>query len=248
MNRVALVTGGASGIGKAVALEFIKSDYHVFIIDNDREKLNSVINNEFKDLPIGFYCGDVSNPKDVNSAFEQCIEQFRQIDVLVSCAAIMRKISFLDLSEAEWNETIHINLNGVFLCGQKAAQWMVKNNKKGSIINIACIRSEIATSPFSAYIASKGAVKSLTKAMAVELAPYGINVNAIAPGRTYTEGSREFFQDPERRKRIESIIPLGRLAEPKDIADVAVFLASEKAKYMTGTIIPVDGGYLSYKE
>lgn len=248
MSKVAIITGGASGIGKSIAQAFAKLNYNIFIFDNDRDKLKLTISEDFRDCSVDFYRGDVSITKDIDEAFEKCIKKFHQVDVLVSCAAIMRKVSFLEMSESEWNKTINVNLNGVFLWGQKVAQWMTRNNTKGSIINIACIRSEIATSTFAAYIASKGAVKALTKAMAVELAPYGINVNAIAPGRSYTEGSKEFFNDPDRRKRIESLIPLGRLAEPEDIANVAIFLASEKAKYMTGTIIPVDGGYLSYKE
>jgi NAD(P)-dependent dehydrogenase (short-subunit alcohol dehydrogenase family) len=248
MKKVAVITGGASGIGKAISFAFAKEDYQVFIIDKDLNKLSSALSSDFKNLPVESYCGDVSDSKDVNAAFEKCFEQFQRVDVLVSCAAIMRKAPFLELSETDWNESIQVNLNGVFLCGQKAAQWMVQNNAKGSIINIACIRSEIATTNFSAYIASKGAVKSLTKAMAVDLAPYGINVNAIAPGQTYTEATREFLKDDEKRKRIESTIPLARLGEPEDIANVAVFLASDKARSMTGSVIPVDGGYLSYKE
>lgn len=248
MQNVAIITGGASGIGKAIALEFARSDYQVFLFDNDLDKLTAVINDDFKDYPVCFYCGDVSKSRDINEALKKCISEFKQVDVLVSCAAIMKKIPFLEMNEKEWEKTIDINLKGVFLWGQQVAQWMVNNNKKGSIINISCIRSELATSNFSAYVSSKGAVTALTKAMAVELAPYGINVNAIAPGRTFTEGSEKFFQNIERRRKLEALVPYGRLAMPEEIASVAVFLASDKAKYMTGSTIPVDGGYLIYKE
>lgn len=247
-KHVAIITGGASGIGKAIALAFAKSNYEIFLFDKDLNKLNSVINGEFKDYAVSFYCGDVSNSKDVKDGFEKCISEFNQVDVLVSNAAIMQKKSFLEMNEQEWDNTIDVNLKGVFLWGQITAQWMVQNSKQGSIINISCMRSELATLNLSAYISSKGAVSTLTKAMAVELAPYGINVNAIKPGRTFTEGSENFFEDPVRRKRLESLIPLGRIATPEEISNVAVFLASDKAKYMTGTIIPVDGGYLIYKE
>jgi NAD(P)-dependent dehydrogenase (short-subunit alcohol dehydrogenase family) len=248
MQKVAIITGGASGIGKAIALEFARSDYQVFLFDKDLDKLNEVINNDLKDFPVSFYCGDVSKSRDVNEGLKKCILEFKQVDVLVSSAAIMKKIPFLEISEKEWMNTIDVNLKGVFLWGQQVAQWMAGNNKKGSIINISCIRSELATSNFSAYVSSKGAVTALTKAMAVELAPYGINVNAIAPGRTFTEGSEKFFQDAERKKRLETLVPCGRLAMPEEIAGVVVFLASDKAKYMTGSTIPVDGGYLIYKE
>ncbi|WP_143318394.1 SDR family oxidoreductase [Clostridium sp. HBUAS56017] len=245
---VAIITGGASGIGKAIALEFAKLNYEIFLFDKDLDKLNTVINKEFKVYDASYYCGDVSNSKDVKAGFEKCISEFKQVDVLVSTAAVMQKVPFLEMDEKEWERTIDVNLKGVFLWGQIVAKWMVKNNKQGSIINISCMRSDLATSNLSAYISAKGAVTALTKSMAVELAPYRINVNSIKPGRTFTEGSEKFFKDPVRRKRLEGLIPLGHMASPQDIANVAVFLASDKAKYMTGTEIPVDGGYLIYKE
>jgi Dehydrogenases with different specificities (related to short-chain alcohol dehydrogenases) len=110
------------------------------------------------------------------------------------------------------------------------------------------MRSQLAVSDMAPYIVSKSGVTALTRAMGIELAPYGINVNAIAPGRTLTEGAVPFFSDMDRRKRLEKLVPIGRLVEPEEIADVALFLASEKAKYIAGAVIPVDGGYTIYKE
>lgn len=245
---VVIVTGAASGIGKAVALGFAKSGYQVFLTDIDQPALKKVVEVEFSNCNVGYHCGDVSLKDDVKQGLTKCISMFGRVDVLVADAAIMVKQSFLDLTEEQWDRCIDINLKGVFLWGQSVAKWMVDNRRTGRIINISCMRSQLATSDIAPYVVSKSGIAALTKAMGIELAPYGINVNAIAPGRTITEGAAPFYRDVDRRKKIEALVPLGRLAEPEEIADISLFLASEKAKYMVGTVIPVDGGYTIYKE
>jgi NAD(P)-dependent dehydrogenase (short-subunit alcohol dehydrogenase family) len=247
-HPVAIVTGAASGIGLAAALAFARSGYRVFLVDRDEAQLRKVVEEDFRSFAADCYCGDVSMPGQVQAGLAACLSRFGQVDVLVANAAIMEKVPFLAMREEEWDRTIAVNLKGVFLWGQAVAAWLVKQGRRGAIINIACIRAELATEGLSAYIASKGGVKMLTKAMAVELAPYGIRVNAIEPGRTMTEGSARFFADGERRKRLEQLIPLKHLAAPEEIATVALFLASAGAKYMTGAVVPVDGGYTSSKE
>lgn len=244
----AIITGAASGIGKAIALGFARSGYQVFLTDIEQSALRKVVEVEFSNYPVGYHYGDVSTKNDVKQGLTKCISLFGRVDVLVANAAIMEKESFLDLTEEQWDRSIDINLKGVFLWGQSVAKWMVDNQRPGRIINISCMRSQLATTGITPYIVSKSGVAALTKAMAIELAPYGINVNAIAPGRTLTEGAAPFISDPDRRKKLEALVPLGRLAEPKEIADISLFLASEKAKYMVGTVIPVDGGYTIYKE
>lgn len=247
-SNVAVITGAASGIGKAIALGFANEGYSVFLIDNDLETLHSIISDEFSNFNTGYYCGDVSIATDVRKGLSTCLSQFGRVDVLIANAAIMNKKPFLELTEEDWDRSIGINLKGVFLWGQAVANWIVKNRRTGKIINISCMRAELATSNIAPYVSSKGGVKALTKAMAVELAPYGINVNAIAPGRTLTEGAAPFYKDVERRKRLESLVPVGRLGIPEEIANMALFLASDKANYIVGTVIPVDGGYTSSKE
>jgi len=243
-----IVTGAASGIGKAVALGFARSGYQVFLTDINQAALKKVVEIEFSNYEVGFHCGDVSLNNDVKQGLSKCISMFGQVDVLVANAAIIEKESFLDLTEEQWDRAIDINLKGVFLWGQSVAKWMIENRRPGKIINISCMRTQLATSGMAPYIVSKSGIAALTKAMGIELAPYGINVNAIAPGRTLTEGAAPFYSDANRRKKIEALVPLGRLAEPEEIADISLFLASEKARYMVGTVIPVDGGYTIYKE
>lgn len=247
-NPVAIVTGAAYGIGKAVAIEFARAGYKLLLVDLDEKNLKKLVTSELKDFPVAYHCGDVSKSSDVTNGLKKCITEYGRLDVLVACAAIIEKKPFKEMTEEMWDKTMSVNLKGVFLWGQAVAKWMMENKKPGRIINLACQRAELATSNFAAYIASKGGVKMLTKAMAVELAPYGINVNAVEPGRTQTEGAGHFFSDPERRKKLESLIPMGHLANPEDIAGVILFLASDQARYMTGAVIPVDGGYTSGKE
>ena len=247
-NPVAIVTGAAYGIGKATAIEFAKAGYRLFLVDLDEKNLKQLVVTKLKGFPATYYCGDVSKSGDVTGGLKKCIAEYGRVDVLATCAGVMEKAAFKDFPEEKWDKTMGANLKGVFLWGQAVAKWMIENKKPGRIINMACQRSELATSNFAAYIASKGGVKMLTKAMAVELAPHGINVNAVEPGRTMTEGAGHFFADPERRKKLENLIPMGRLANPEDIAGVILFLASDQARYMTGAVIPVDGGYTSGKE
>ncbi len=247
-DSVAIITGAAYGIGKATAIEFAQAGYRLFLVDLDEKNLKKLVTSKLKSFPVTYYCGDVGKSSDVTAGMKKCITKYGRVDVLVTCAGVMEKAAFKDFPEEKWDRTMSANLKGVFLWGQAVSKWMIENKKPGRIINMACQRSELATSNFAAYIAAKGGVKMLTKAMAVELAPYGINVNAVEPGRTLTEGAVHFFADPERRKKLEGLIPMGRLANPEDIASVILFLASDQARYMTGAVVPVDGGYTSGKE
>lgn len=246
-TRVAIVTGAASGIGKAVAAEFAAAGYGVFLVDRDEARLQETLKGRFAERPVGIHVGDVSRPADVDAALSACLSRFGRVDALVANAGLLPKESFLEMGEEQWDRVLGVNLKGVFLWGQAVARWMVSEKQSGRIINIACMRAELVTTGMAAYAASKGGVKSLTRAMAVELAPYGITVNAIAPGRTLTEGLAPLLTDPERVKKVEALIPLGRLAQPEEIAHTALFLASERAAYLTGAVIPVDGGYTCFK-
>lgn len=247
-KQVVIVTGSASGIGKAIALAFAKDNYRVFLFDKDQKKLDETIKNEFSSYITAYYIGDVSKKKDVEKAVSKCLAEFGRIDVLVSNVGIIEKISFFDIKEEDWDKTLSINAKGMFFWGQAVSKWMMDNHVKGSIINISCMRAKLMTKDLLLYATSKGAVSAMTKAMAIELGPYGIRVNAIAPGRTYTEATSKYFEDLERKKKLETLIPLGHIALPDEIAQVALFLASKKAIYTTGAVIPVDGGYICSKD
>lgn len=241
---VVIVTGAARGIGKATAIKFAGFGYRVMAFDRDAAALVATIADGLASLPVVGKPGDVSNPSDVNAAIEECASQLGGIDVLVNNVGIIEETPFLDITEEQWDRTMAANLKGMFLFGQAAARWMVENNRPGCIINIGCMRSDLVAPGLAAYAASKGGVTSLTKAMAVELGPHGIRVNAIQPGRTLTDTGMKFFADLEIRKSLEVLVPLGHLADPEDIANAALFLASDCASYINGAILPVDGGYL----
>ncbi len=247
VDKVVFITGGASGIGKATAIKFAQSQFAVFILDCDAAGLERLLLSELAPFPSGGYAGDVGCSEDINEAVARCVAQFGRIDVLVANAGTLTPRPLLEITEAQWDDTLDTNLKGVFLCGQAVARWMVQHTRPGSIVNVCCIRAEQVSTGMAAYAASKGGVKSLTKAMAVELATHGIRVNALQPGRTLTEGAMPFFADPDKRKRVERLVPLQRLARAEEVAEVIYFLASDAASYLTGAIIPVDGGYLINK-
>jgi glucose 1-dehydrogenase len=187
---------------------------------------------------------DVSRRDHAEAMVAQTVERFGRLDILVNNAGIETLVPFLDLSEADWDRVQAVNLKGPFLCGQAAAQVMRQGGQGGKIINIASINSQIALMKQAHYVASKGGLLMLTKAMALELAPYNINVNAIGPGVIETAMTAGSLADPERRQLLLGNIPKRRVGQPRDVANVAVFLASDEADYITGTIIYVDGGWL----
>ena len=181
---------------------------------------------------------------DVDAAVTAAVSGFGRLDVLLDCAGVSQTAPFLDLDPGEWNRVIAVNLTGMFYLGQAAAQQMVRQGSGGSIINVTSQLAEVARPERAAYVASKGGGRSLTQAMALELAPHGIRVNAIAPGPTLTGLTRSSYADPERRRATIAQIPLGRLGEPEDIVGAILFLASDGSRWVTGSTVTVDGGYL----
>jgi len=190
---------------------------------------------------------DVSNKSEVEEAVQKTIQELNKIDILVNNAGIAQFKPFLELTEEEWDRTLDINLKGMFLCCQAVAREMAKN-KYGRIINIASIASGQVGVGFlniAHYCASKGGVTALTEALALELAPLGINVNAIGPGVIETPMTKDLLSDPKAKEGLMARIPKKRLGQPKDIANAAVFLASAEADYLTGATLFVDGGWLA---
>ena len=177
------------------------------------------------------------------------MREFGRLDIVLESAGISHRLNFLDLDAETWDRIIAVNLTGMFHLGQAAARQMVgqANGGKsgGSIINVTSQLAEVARPERAAYVASKGGARSLTHAMAVDLAAHNIRVNAIAPGPTLTGLTRASYTDPESRRATEALIPLGRLGQPDDLVGAVLFLASDESRWVTGSTVTVDGGYLA---
>jgi glucose 1-dehydrogenase len=187
---------------------------------------------------------DVRDRAAVDAAVRTAVSEFGRLDVLLDCAGVSQTATFLDLDPGEWDRIISVNLTGMFHLGQAAARQMVRQGGGGSIINVTSQLAEVARPERAAYVASKGGGRSLTHAMALELAPHAIRVNAIAPGPTLTGLTQASYADPERRRATIAQIPLGRMGEPEDIVGAILFLASDESRWVTGSTVTVDGGYL----
>src|SRR6059058_3444432 len=184
---------------------------------------------------------DVADAGSVRDGFDAIHRAWGRIDVAVTNAAVEPIVPFLELSEATWDRIIDVNLKGTFLVAQAAARRMARR-RRGVIITLSSVNAEVARPESAAYAASKGGIRQLTTASAIALAPHGIRVNAIGPGTVVTGLTRHLLKDREWRWRTLARTPIGRTAEPREIAEVAVFLASNAASYMTGTTVYVDGG------
>lgn len=244
-QKAAIVTGSGRGIGRAIALALAREGARVAVTDINLENCSKVVN-EIAGLggkATAVRC-DVSSRAEVDVMVKRAVAEFGRVDILVNNAGIVGFKPFLELTEAEWDKMISVNLKGQFLCAQAVAREMVKE-KSGRIINIASISSggcQIAFPMIAHYTASKAGVLGLTKALALELAPYGISVNAISPGAVNTEIAES---SEEQKKATIARIPIGRIAEPEDIANLAVFLATPESDYITGADVVIDGGWLT---
>jgi glucose 1-dehydrogenase len=188
---------------------------------------------------------DVRDRSAVDAAVTGTVREFGRLDVLLECAGVSHGRTFLELDNSEWERVIAVNLTGMFHLGQAAARQMVRQGGGGSIINVTSQLAEVARPERAAYIASKGGGRSLTQAMALDLAPHHIRVNAIAPGPTLTGLTRASYADPERRRTTIAQIPLGRLGDPQDLVGAILFLASDESRWVTGSTVTVDGGYVT---
>jgi NAD(P)-dependent dehydrogenase (short-subunit alcohol dehydrogenase family) len=246
-GKTAIVTGARRGIGRAIALALAKEGADVVVSDVNQEDCQKVAD-EIERLGrkgLAVKC-DVSSSNDVDAMVKRAVAEFGGVDILVNNAGTIAYKPFLELTDEDWDKTLNVNLKGQFLCARAAGKEMVKN-KRGRIINIASISSGgcgIAFPLIAHYTASKGGVVALTEALALELTPQGINVNAICPGAIDTDmakGAKESGQ----LEQVLARIPKGRLGQPEEIADLAVFLASEQSDYISGAAIVIDGGWLT---
>jgi NAD(P)-dependent dehydrogenase (short-subunit alcohol dehydrogenase family) len=247
-NKVALVTGGAKGIGLAVAKRFVSDGARVVVADIDEDAGSRAVEELGAVGAVRYVRCDVGDSDDVDNAVKATLSVWGNIDVLVSNAGIVHGADFLDVTEADFDRVIRVNLKGMFLVGQAVARSMVGHveagGSPGAIVNMSSVNAVFAIANQVPYSASKGGVNQLTKVMALALAPYGIRVNAIGPGSIMTDMLASVATDEAARRRVLSRTPLGRIGDPAEIAAIAAFLASDEASYLTGQTIYADGGRL----
>lgn len=247
-NRVAIITGARRGMGKAHALVLAKAGAKVVVSDISQPECEAVVQEIEKagGEAIAIKC-DVSKKSEVDELIKKTVLKFGRLDILVNNAGICEFKPFLDLSEAEWNRTIDINLKGYFLCAQAAAKEMAKQ-KRGAIVNIASIamgQVGVGFAGLANYCASKGGIVAMAEAMALELAPLNIRVNTIAPGAIDTPMAAGVKADTKTLEASLSQIPLHRMGKAEEIANAVLFLASDESSYMTGSVMVVDGGWVA---
>jgi len=248
-GRVTVVTGAAQGIGAACAERLASEDARVALwdVDDDRgQALTQRLRAEGRQV-LYAHC-DVSKAAEVQAALDATRAAFGPVEALVNNAGIFRAADFLDVTEANWDAVIAVNLKGAFLVGQAVARQMAGSTggRGGAIVNMSSVNGVLAIPTIASYNASKGGINQLTRAMALALADHGIRVNAVAPGTISTELARNaVLTSEDARARILGRTPMKRLGEPREIADVVAFLLSDAASYMTGEVVHVDGGRLA---
>ena len=246
-GRVAIVTGAKRGIGRAIALALADAGADVAICSRvvDDGKLGTVAE-EIQRLGRRSLVvrTDITQRSDVDELVQKVMGEFGAIDILVNNAVVIIREPLLDFAEGDWDKMMDTDLKGYFLCSQAVAKTML-NQRKGSIINVASVAGFRVSPRRGPYSIAKAGVIMLTRLLAVELASYNIRVNAVAPGQVKTEATQVYWGDPDIFKQRIAMIPLGRWAEPSEVAGAVVFLASDAASYITGHTIVVDGGTLA---
>lgn len=238
--KTAIVTGGGSGLGYAIASTFVQHGIQTIIAGRNKEKL-AIAQQQLGELCHAMYF-DVSELASIPGFVQQVIHQFGQIDILVNNAGINMKKDFTEVTDEDFQQVILTNLTSVFSLSREVVKHML-TRQTGSIINISSMAAQYGLPKVIAYSASKTAIDGMTRAMAVELSPNGIRVNAIAPGFIYSEmTAKALDSDPERKAKVFGRTPMGIMGQPTDIGEAAYFLASDAAKYITGVVLPVDGG------
>ncbi|HXD76716.1 MAG TPA: SDR family oxidoreductase [Puia sp.] len=240
LKRTAVVTGGGSGIGLAIAAKFVQAGILTVIVGRDEQKLAAARRQLGEDChPVTH---DLADLPSIPSLVQQIVSRFGGIDILVNNAGINMKKEFQDVTDEEFVRVLNTNLCSVFAISREVVKTMLPRHS-GHIINISSMASQYGIPKVIAYTASKAAIEGMTRAMAVELSPQGIHVNCIAPGFIATEMSAKALNnDPERKNKVFARTPMGRLGDPGEIGDAALFLSSDQASYLTGVVLPVDGG------
>ncbi len=250
-GKVALVTGSAQGIGRAIALRLAAEGADIIIDDRaDDSRAEEVLAKVKETGRRGMViAGDLGNIADDQRMITEGVKQMGKIDILVNNAGVEKNASFWDVTEADYDFVLDINLKGTFFATQAFVRHLRETQRPGKIINVSSVHEELPFPHFTSYCASKGGLKMMTRNLAIELAPLGITINNIAPGAIETPINTKLLNSPELLNALLGNIPMKRLGKPEDVAGIAAFLASSDADYMTGTTVVVDGGLLwNYSE
>ena len=240
-DKVAIVTGAASGIGRAAAVRFAAEGARVVAADINESGLAETV--RLGGSGVEAFTADVSSAEDVQRLVRHATDKHGSLDIVFSNAAVMLDGSVIDLPEADWERMFNVNVKGAFLLGKYAVPEMIKSGG-GSFVITASANSFYAESDIAGYCATKGAIMQLTRAMAVDHGPAGVRVNCICPGWIETPMSLPYLtENPGSRRFGEQIAPLGRIGKPEDVAEVALFLASDESRFVTGSAYGVDGGW-----
>ena len=250
-NKVAIVTGGSGGIGQALCERLAKEGAKIVV--NYRSSKENAQEVKEKVEQIGSEAlivqADLGKVDQINNLIQETINHFGKVDILVNNAGLEKRADFWDVTEEDYDLVLDVNLKAVFFATQAVVKHFKETNNKGRIINISSVHEELPFPHFTSYCASKGGMKMITRNLAVELGPMGITINNVAPGAIATPINQDLLDDPEQSKKVIKNIPLGRFGEPEDISGIVAFLASDEAKYITGSTVYVDGGLLwNYQE
>jgi glucose 1-dehydrogenase len=250
-SKVAVVTGGSGGIGEAICMRLAQEGAKIIInyrSHPDRAK-DTKEEIERAGSQAHIIKADLSKVDEINNFIYESVKHFGKVDILINSAGLEKRADFWDVTESDYDLVMNVNLKAVFFATQAVVKHFRSTNNKGKIINISSVHEELPFPHFTSYCASKGGVKMITRNLAVELGSMGITINNVAPGAIATEINHDLLNNPEQLKKVTNNIPLGRIGEPGDVSGIVAFLASDEAKYITGSTFYVDGGLLwNYQE
>ncbi len=237
-GKKAVITGGTAGIGRAIAQKFAEQGAEIVIIGTNAERGAQVVA-EIGEERVKFYALNVSKTKDVEATFKEILDHLKEVDILVNNAGITRDQLLIRMSEEDWDDVLAVNTKSCYNCSRALVRHMMKR-RKGKIINISSVVGQMGNAGQVNYAASKAAVIGFTKALAKELASRGIQVNCISPGFIETAMTKSLTE--QQQEEIHKQIPLGRMGQPEEVAEAALFLANSHSNYITGQVLTVDGG------
>ena len=242
-NKTAVITGGGSGIGLATARVFSQEGAKIVLFGRRKEKLEKAVD-DLNDSAI-FVQGDMTNNDDLDKLINETLNHFKGIDILVNNAGLFNGAPLHEISDLEWDKMMNINIRSVFQLTKRVLPVML-SKKKGSIIHISSILGLIAVPQVAAYNVSKGALNQFSRSIAVEYGPSGIRSNSICPGLIETDMTADLMKDVELMKEWSKEYPIGRFGKPEDVANACLYLASDESSFVTGTLLPVDGGFTAH--